>query len=238
MAVETLREFLVSIGFKVDNSTERRFVSAIEGATLRANLLATAIENMARTVVDKVGQVATQFEQLFYQSQRIGASAASIRAFQYAVSQLGGTVEGANASLEGFGEFLRNTPHAREMIARNLHIPLKDTADSAKFLMEAVAQLSHMPVYQANVFREAYHLGDQQTFFALERSAQARGFYEQSLKSQGQAGIGGDAMQRATKFEQAWREVWNRIGNMAEGGESKLFDALTKPMQKFNEWLE
>jgi hypothetical protein len=238
VAVETIREFLVSLGFRIDDSTERRFISALESATLGAKLLGDAIEGMARTVVDNVGQVAEQFEALFYQSQRVGASAQSIRAFQYAVSQLGGTVEGANASLEGFGEFLRNTPHAREMIARNLNIPLKDTADSAKFPLDIGERLSHMPAYQANVFREAYHIGDQETLFAIERAEQARQRYEESLKSQGEAGIGGDAMKRATQFEQAWREVWQRIGTMAEGGESKLLTGLTKPMQDFNKWLD
>jgi hypothetical protein len=124
------------------------------------------------------------------------------------------------------------------MIARNLNIPLKDTADSSKFPLDIGERLSHMPAYQANVFREAYHIGNQQTLFAIERAEQARQRYEESLKSQGEAGIGGDAMKRATQFEQAWREVWQRIGTMAEGGESKLLTGLTKPMQDFNKWLD
>jgi hypothetical protein len=130
---DSIREFLVGLGFKVDESQQRNFVSAIEGATLRANLLATAIEDMARTVVDKVGQVATQFEQLFYQSSRVGASASSIRAFEYAVSQLGGTVESANSSLEGFAKFIRETPGGAAAVAKLLNIPLQDTKDTAKF---------------------------------------------------------------------------------------------------------
>src|SRR5262249_9149453 len=156
--------------------------------TLRANLLADAIENMASAVVEKVGVVATQFEQLFYQSQRVGASAQSIRAFEYAVSQLGGTAQAANSSLECFGGFRRNTPHAAEAIARNLNIPLSETKDTAKFLLDIGEKLSHMPAFQANVFREAYHIGDQQTLFAMERAAEAQKYYEQSIKSQGEAG--------------------------------------------------
>src|SRR6185437_9393185 len=232
MAKQTIAEFVAGMGFEINEADQRRFYTAIEGATLRARLLGDAIEATARTVVDGVSSIATQFEQLFYQSQRVGASAQSIRAFEYAVSQLGGTVEGARSSLEGFGEFLRNTPHAREAIARNLHIPLKDTADTGKFLLEIGERLSHMPKYLANAYREAYHLGDQTTLFATERSADAQKFYNQSLGSQAGAGITGEAMKNAAKFEQAWREVWQRIGNMAEGGESKLFTALTSPMEK------
>ena len=234
---ETIRSFLVGLGFKVDDASQRNFVSALEGATLRAKLLGDAIEAMARVVVDKVGQVATQFEQLFYQSQRVGASANSIRAFEYAVSQLGGTVEGANSALEGFGEFIRNTPHAAAALARNLGIPLKDTADLAKFLLEVGEKLSHMPTWQANLYRETYHLGDQTTFLATEK-ANAKKLYDEQLKRDNASGITGDAMKRATEFEQAWRGVWARIGTMAEGGESKLLTALTNPMQKFGDWLD
>jgi hypothetical protein len=87
---ETIRELLVSLGFKVDDASARRFTQSLEGAVLRANLLADAIEGMASIVVDKVAEVSTQFEQLHYQAQRIGASESSIRAFGYAISQMGG----------------------------------------------------------------------------------------------------------------------------------------------------
>jgi hypothetical protein len=53
----------------------------MRNAVTQANLLSTAIESMASTVVSKVSEVATQFEQLFYQSQRVGVSAQSTRAF-------------------------------------------------------------------------------------------------------------------------------------------------------------
>jgi hypothetical protein len=190
VADSTIREFLVGLGFSVDQAGQRNFVSALEGATLRAKLLGDAIEDMARTVVDKVAQVATQFEQLFYQSQRLGASASSIRAYEYAISQLGGTVEGANSSLEDFGSFLRNTPHAAEAIARALGIPLKDASDHAKFLLEAQQKLGQMPVATANLYRDAYHLGDSSTLFAGERS-EAPGLYDRGqFRWQADHGLG------------------------------------------------
>jgi tail lysozyme len=234
---DTIREFLVGLGFSVNESQQRNFVGALEGATLRAKLLGDAIEAMARTVVNKVGEVATQFEQLFYQSSRVGASASSIRAFEYAVSQLGGTLEGANSSLEDFAKFLRETPGATATVARLLKIPLEDAKDSAKFLLEANERLSHLsPALQAR-YRETFHLGDYNTSHALQNPA-APGLYGGQLERDAASGITGDAMKRATEFEQAWRGVWARIGTMAEGGESKLLTALTNPMQKFSEWLD
>src|ERR1700677_4394067 len=125
---DTIREFVASLGFKLDESSQRNFVGALEGATLRAKLLGDAIESMARTVVDKVSQVAAQFEQPYYQSQRLGAAPTSIRAFTYAVGQLGGSVDSANASLNSFGAYINSLPKVKEALANNLGIPLKDTA--------------------------------------------------------------------------------------------------------------
>jgi hypothetical protein len=241
MASETIREFLVSLGFKVDDSTEQRFIGALEGATLRAKLLGDAIEAMASTVVAKVGEVGTQFEQLFYQSQRVGASAQSIKAFEYAVSQLAGSVEGANSSLESFGRFLRLTPGAMNWITTTLHVQTKDlngqARDTASILLDIGEKLAHMPPYLAERYREMLGI-DERTMLAIEKAPDVLRRYQESLKSQAGAGITGQAMQQATKFEQAWREVWQRIGNMAEGGETKLLTALTEPMQKFNQWLD
>jgi hypothetical protein len=234
---DTLREFIVSLGFKLDESQQRNFVGALEGATLRAKLLGDAIEVMARTVVSKVADVATQFEQLFYQSSRVGASASSIRAFEYAVSQLGGTVESANSSLEGFAKFIRETPGGAAAVAHLPKIPLEDTKDTAKFLLEANDALSRMsPALQAK-YRETFSLGDYNTSIAGQ-NAKAEQLYNEQLKRDKDAGIGADAMKRATEFEQTWRGVWARIGTIGEGGESKLLAALTNPMQKFGDWLD
>jgi hypothetical protein len=102
---------------KVDESCQERIVSAIEGATLRAKLLGDAFEAMAVRVVKAVSDVADGFERLYYQAQRVGASATPIRAFEYAVSQLGGTVQGASSSMEEFGKQVRLKPGFETLVA-------------------------------------------------------------------------------------------------------------------------
>jgi hypothetical protein len=163
---DTIREFVVGISFKNDEASQRNFINAIEGATLKAKLLGDAIEAMARTVAAKVGEVAANFEQLYYQSQRIGASETSIRAFGVAIQTVGGHLENANASLQGFGDFLAKTPGAAAAIATQLGIPLKDTADKGKFLLEIYEKLSHRSRAFADPFRQVYNLGDDDTFLA------------------------------------------------------------------------
>src|SRR5580698_7613817 len=107
---DTIREFVVGLGFQLDEAKERDLAAALEGAVLKANLLATAIEGIARTVVSKVGEVAASFEALYYQSQRTLSSPTGIQAFEFAFKNLGSTVADAGAALESFGYRLRTQP--------------------------------------------------------------------------------------------------------------------------------
>jgi hypothetical protein len=123
---DTIREFLVGIGFKVDQSSERQFTSAMEGAVLKANLLATAIEAMAKTVASKVGEVAEHFEQLYYQSQLALSSVPGIMAFQFAFKQLGSSVGDADTALNNFGYKLRTQPGFEGWVSR-MGVATRDT---------------------------------------------------------------------------------------------------------------
>jgi len=241
MATETIREFLAGLGFKVDDASERRFVSALEGATLRAKLLGDAIEATARSVVDSVGKIAEQFEQLFYQSKQFGGSAASIKAFEYAVSQLGGTVEGARSSLVNFGRWIKETPGSLEFLARQFKIQTKNIDGSARDVaaiwLDINERLSHMPRFLQKQWRETFGV-DERTQLALNNSAEAAKRYADALKALGGAGVNQGATEAAVKFEKTWRDVWMKIGAMADGGYSKLLSALTDPMQKFGDWLD
>jgi Phage tail lysozyme len=237
---ETIREFVASLGFSINESQQRNFVGALEGATLRAKLLGDAIEAMAKTVAEKVGEVAEHFEQLFYQSSRVGSSVAGIQAFEFAFKQLGSSVGDADAALESFGYKLRTQPGFEGWVSR-MGVATRDTngqlRETSKIIPELAQHIQklHNPAL-SNVFREALGGISDQGWRTLNNPE----FWKQyniATASEGSAGIDNDAAKRAAEFEQQWREVWKRIGDMADGGYTKLLTALTEPMQKFNDWL-
>jgi hypothetical protein len=241
----TIAEFVAALGFKIDEAGWSRFERTMTSATLQAKLLGDAIEAMARTVAEKIAQVADNFEQLFYQTQRIGAAAESIRAFAYAVSQMGGTVAGANASLQAFGDFIRSTPGAEKLI-QGLGVATRDAQgraiDRGQLLLDIGRRLGamarHGPVGVAQAQNWAGIFGiDPATLLAIERPGTLER-YRQGLGSARAAGIGGDLAAQATKFEQTWRELWQRLGNISDAGQLKLTAGLTEPLKKFNEWLD
>ena len=117
---DTIREFLVALGFEVREDTLNRFERAIEGATLRAKLLGDAIEGMASSAAESVVKTADNFERLYWQAKRLNTSVADINAFAYAVGQMGGNVEQAKSSLEGFGQYLKYNAGTRNLVSQRL----------------------------------------------------------------------------------------------------------------------
>jgi hypothetical protein len=238
---DTIREFLVGIGFKVDQSSERQFAAAMEGAVLKANLLAAAIEDMAKTVAGKVGEVAEHFEQLFYQSSRVGSSVAGIQAFEFAFKQLGSSVGGADAALESFGYKLRSQPGFEGWVSR-MGVATRDTngqlRETSKIIPELAQHLQaiHNPAL-SNVFREALGGISDQGWRTLNNPEFWKQ-YNTAIASENAAGLDNDAAKKAADFEKQWREVWKHIEDMSAGGSSKLTTALTQPMTDFNKWLD
>src|SRR6185312_1888189 len=240
MAKETIREFVARLRFEVNEADQRRFYEAIEGATLRARLLGDALELMAKAAVGKVGEVATQFEALYNQAQRLGTTGPSIRAFDYAVRQVHGSVEGANAALESFGEFLKNLPpQAAENLAKQLKIPIEDTKDRAKFLLDIYERLSHMPAYLANQFRETYHLGgwsDVQQILSHPQGAIKA--FEEEKKRQTAAGITDEAMRKQSDLMKQWLEFSQKMDDYYTQGELNLSAHTSKMLEELNKYID
>ena len=236
---DTIREFLVGLGFKVDQGGMDRFTSAIEGATLRAKLLGDAIEAMAVRVLDAIGRTASGFEQLYYQSQRLGASASSITAFQFAVQQMGGSASAAGAVMESFGSKMRNLPNF-EGYLKGIGVKTRDAKgnllDEADLLFNAVDRLKKMSYPMATRVAEQSLGIDEITLRALEQPG-AREEYRKRLASAQSSGMDKNTGPMAA-FERAVRETWGRIEDFASGMEAKLGDHLTAPLRALSDYLD
>lgn len=116
MATEVIREFLVALGYQVDEGAERRFVDGVDTAIKAALGLGAAIEAAAPALAAGVAVMATPMEKLSLASRRTGVPVESIQVFGAAVAQIGGTVERARSSLQALAEFMRSSPGAASWI--------------------------------------------------------------------------------------------------------------------------
>lgn len=236
---ETIKEFLVSIGYRVDGSSERRFEDSMKRATLRAELLGRAIASAAEAVVRGATRIAQGFDEIYYASQRTKASVENMKSLSYAVSQLGGSYSGAMQSIEAFGARLRNNPGYDSMV-RGLGIATKDgnnrLRDTATIMTELSKKLASRPRHEAIAYLEALGI-DERTFDALKSGDLVR-YTEEYRKKQEQLGVDQNRLAVVGKdLTVAWRSLSLTLGTMGDKILQSVGPALTKLVDKLDKFV-
>lgn len=108
--VSILREFLVAVGFKVDGAQYKKMEASLKKVIKAVEAVGAAVAVAVAAVKVGVEDMAQELEELYFASQRIGSSVQDIKAFGYAVSQMGGNAKAAQASLENLAEAIRSNP--------------------------------------------------------------------------------------------------------------------------------
>lgn len=164
-----LRDFLVRLGFKIDTASQSRFTAGVAAATRAVAKLGAAAIAAAASVAAATAKMTSSLDELYYASRRTGASASNIKAFGYAVSQMGGDADSATASLEAFARNLRSSPGYFGMLEK-LGVQAKDTSgnlrDTVDVLGDVGKRLAAMPYYQANAYAQALGI-DERTLMAM-----------------------------------------------------------------------
>ncbi|WGL54445.1 lytic transglycosylase catalytic [Kluyvera intermedia] len=171
MNAETIKEFLVSLGFQVDSSGEKKFNAVLAGVTANAIKTGLAVEAAALSVVAYTAKIASGLDTLYWASQRTGATVQGIKAIGYAVSQVGGSADAARGSLESLARFVRNNPGAEGFLNR-LGVQTRDASGNMRdmsVIFTGVGQkLSSMPYYRANQYASMLGI-DENTLMAMRR---------------------------------------------------------------------
>ena len=235
---EVLKNFLVRLGWDVDRGGEARFKESVASATKAVAGLAAGLEAAAVAGALWVHKIASSFESVYYASGRINASVANINAFRYAVSQLGGSAEGAMASLEAFSRKMREGP-GQEAFLQSWGVKTRDAAGRIRESTDLIRDLLGSAKFQQQPdfvrLRIAESIGlDERTYRALLLDVDR--FTSEYRKKLASAGLDPDvAAKNAQKFEQAWRSmatsfrlIGDQIGTALAGkGGGKLDEFIT-----------
>lgn len=226
MNAETIKDFLVSLGFQVDDAGARKFDAVVAGTTLKVVKLGTATEAAALSVLAYTTKIASGLDQLYWASQRTGATVAGIQAIGYAAAQAGSSAEAARGSLESLSRFMRNNPGAEGFLNR-LGVQTRDASgnmrDMASIFTGVGQQLSKMPYYRANQYAQMLGI-DENTLMAMRRGmGQFGAQYTQMAKAIGfnadQAAASSNRFMTSLRaFGQMAGMARDKIGsNLAEG---------------------
>ncbi|HBR6620599.1 transglycosylase SLT domain-containing protein [Klebsiella pneumoniae] len=236
MNVETLKDFLISLGFEIDSAGEKKFSAVVAGVTANVLKMGVAVEGAALSVIAFTTKIAQASDRLYWASQRTGASVAGIRALGYAASQTGSDAAAAQNSLESLARFIRNNPGAEGFLNRlgvNTRGANGQMRDTAAIFTSVGDKLRNMPYYRANQYAQMLGI-DENTLMAMRRGIS--GFtadYQGMLKA---VGLDSDkAAAQSNKFMTSMRSLTallgmakDKIGSDLAGGLSGSLESLRK----------
>lgn len=236
MNAETIKDFLVSLGFDIDEAGAAKFDSVLAGTTANAIKMGLAVEGAALSVVAYTVKIASGLDNLYWASQRTGATVQGIQSIGYAVSQMGGSVDAARGSLESLSRFVRNNPGAEGFLNR-LGVQTRDASgnmrDMAAIFTGVGQKLSSMPYYRANQYAQMLGI-DENTLMAMRRGV--GGFSGQYSAMAKAIGFNADEAARSSnKFMTSLREFGemagmarDKIGSNLAGGLAGSLDTLRR----------
>ncbi|RJP43475.1 hypothetical protein CP956_07355 [Klebsiella pneumoniae] len=233
MNAETLKDFLISLGFNVDEAGAKKFDAVVAGTTLKAIELGVKVEAAALSVVAFTAKISSSLDNLYWASQRTGATVEGIKQIGYAVSQVGGSADSARGSLENLARFMRNNPGAEGFLNR-LGVQTRDASgnmrDMATIFTGVGQRLSSMPYYRANQYAQMLGL-DENTLMAMRRSiGQFSGEYTAMAKA---IGYNADvAAVSSNKFMTSLRSFGLMAGMARDKIGSSLADGLAGSLDR------
>lgn len=233
MNAETLKDFFISLGFKVDDAGARKFDAIVTGATLKAIELGAKVELAAASVVAFTAKVASGLDNLYWASQRTGATVEGIKRIGFAVSQMGGSVDAARGSLESLAQFIRTSPGAEGFLNR-LGVQTRDASgnmrDMASIFTGVGQRLSSMPYYRANQYAQMLGI-DENTLMAMRRGiGQFSAEYTAMVKA---IGYNADvAAVSSNKFMTSLRSFGEMAGMARDKIGSNLADGLAGSLDR------
>jgi hypothetical protein len=114
---ETIKDYLIGLGFECDEAQVKKFDNFIEGTGKKMAEFGQIAIVSAASIQASVTVIASEFEKLYYASQRTGTSVGAIQALQFGAEQVGVSAESATAALETMVRTMQLNPGAKSLMA-------------------------------------------------------------------------------------------------------------------------
>lgn len=233
---DTIKDFLVSLGFDIDQAGANKFEAVLKGVTANVLKVGAVVEGAALSIVGFTTQIANGLDKIYWASQRTGASVQGIKALGYAASQTGASAESAMSSLEGLAGFMRSNPGAEGFLNR-LGVQTRDASgkmrDTAAIFTGVGQKLNGMPYYRAKQYAQMLGI-DENTLMAMRRGM--NGFTADYQSMLQKTGFNADkAAVQSNKFMTSMRGLTSlfgimrdKIGSNLAGGLAGSLDSLRR----------
>lgn len=223
---ETMKEFLVALGFQLDDAGKKKFDDSIFDATTAVGSLGETVKKTAGYITDMTKNAATGLDSLYFAAGRMNSSVNDVRAMQYGMGQLGSSGEAALASMENLANFMRTYPGSKEFLA-GLGVAPQHLNDAAAAMRDLEASFQKMSFWQAKPLAQMLGIDDK-TLMALQ-SGELDQFLEKHNERLRRIGLSEDEVARkANHFK---TETRNLADEFVVAGDA-FVDSFYGPIQK------
>ncbi len=233
-----IREFLVALGFRVDEKGLKNFKEGVEGTTKGVKQLIATVSGAALTVSAGVAAFASKLERLYFVSQRTGASAANLRGFEFAARNMGVSADAATGTIENLARFLRNNPAGEGYLAtlgvqtRNANGELRDTVDIMSDLGKALAS---KPTWLASQYGNI--LGIDENLMLAMRNGDFERLLKQYREMSQTTGLD-KAADDSHKFMTQLRGLGTTFENLGIRVEGAMLQKIGPQLERFQRWMD
>lgn len=159
-----LREYLLSLGFKVQPDQKREFDKTVKGTNINVMALGKAVLGVTTAAQALVAHFAYSMEKLYYASRRAESAAGNLQALEYGAKQIGLSGGQMTSAIEGVARAMRLNPGLKGLVESfGVRVDGRDKADVA---IDFVDALRRMPFYTAAQYAGLFGI-DADTLFML-----------------------------------------------------------------------
>ncbi|HET8689335.1 MAG TPA: phage tail tape measure protein [Methanosarcina sp.] len=230
---ETIKDFLVKLGFDIDERSLGTFVEGISSATMRAMAFGTAITAAAAEVVHSVHEIAQENVQLSLLAKELNTTANAVDDFIDTADMLGISNETATNSLKNFSRNVQDAAMGigrAKMVFEKLNIAVKDASGHARAATDVMADLqSKMEgMDRAKQLRIMERLGLDPKMLIMFNDAFGKTQYigEELGKIDVASGFNLDkSIEQSKQFNKTWKEMTIEF-NLLHMLFSKMYEAI------------
>src|SRR5215472_6477311 len=228
-----LREFLVHLGFRIDEHGMRKFLTETLRVSKGVAEIGAAAVATAGTVAEMTKKIAERFQDLYFATKFTGASAANLEQIGYALSNVGISSDEAQSSIINLMRRLRDVVGTEGQLNR-WGIATRDAMgharDTADIWVDLIARIRREPS-SARRTQMAEMFGIDPDMITKLMPADAWNKFlakrAEMAKMEKDAGVNADATAaKADKLGDAWRRLGRDTGVL----EQQIGDNLIGPL--------
>lgn len=222
---EILREYLLVLGFKVDQPGAKKVENTLGNLNLKSLGLGLSLAGVARASQAMVIAFARDMERLYYASRRTDSTVEGLQAMEFGAKQIGMSAEGATASIKALAMAIKYDPGKKGLLES---WGIDTNRDTTKVFLDLIEKLLTMAPQVGKGFAAMFGISPEDLVAYEKDFPKLKKAIEDRLKMGKDSGVNAtDAAKAETEFMNRLREIEEKLLILR----GAVAVALTEPME-------